>query len=107
GPKTASIVQSLMQKTIKTGTARKAFRGYNKDKILSKLVIGGKTGSIYNREHTIKYDWFTGFAKEKIRPAGDKENSIAISVVVGHGDYIGTRASKYGKMIIKEYYRNI
>ena len=106
GQKTASIVQSLMQQTIKTGTARKAFRGYNKDKILSKLVIGGKTGSIYNREHTIKYDWFTGFAK-KITTGSEKKNMIAVSIVVGHGDYIGTRASKYGKMIIKEYYKNI
>jgi cell division protein FtsI/penicillin-binding protein 2 len=105
--KTASTVQTLMQKTIETGTARKTFRGYKKDKILSKLVIGGKTGSIYNRKHTIKYDWFTGFAKTKIITATEHNNSISVSIVVGHGDYIGTRASNYGKMIIKEYYKNI
>ncbi|MCK5098472.1 MAG: PbpA, partial [Desulfobacteraceae bacterium] len=105
--KTASIVQSLMQKTIETGTARKVFKGYNRDKILSKLVIGGKTGSIYNREHTIKYDWFTGFAEEKTNTTNEKKKKIAVSIVVGHGKYIGTRAGSYGKMIIKEYYKNI
>ncbi len=104
---TASTIQALMQKTIEIGTARTAFRGYNKDKVLSKLVIGGKTGSIYNKKHTIKYDWFTGFAKEKNKTIDENNNKIAISIVVGHGDYIGTRASKYGKMIIKEYYKNI
>lgn len=104
---TALIVQTLMQQTIETGTARGAFRGYNKDKILSKLVIGGKTGSIYNRKHTIKYDWFTGFAKTKDTKTDENNNKIALSIVVGHGDYIGTRACNYGKMIIKEYYKNI
>ncbi len=105
--KTASTIQTLMQKTIETGTARKAFRGHNQDKILSKLVIGGKTGSIYNREHTIKYDWFTGFAKIKNKTINENNNKIALSIVVGHGDYIGTRACKFGKMIIEEYYKNI
>jgi peptidoglycan glycosyltransferase len=104
---TASIVQTLMQTTIETGTARKAFRGHNKDKILSKLVIGGKTGSIYNKKHTIKYDWFTGFAKIKDTNIDQSNNKIALSIVVGHGDYIGTRAYSFGKMIIKEYYKNI
>ncbi len=105
--KTASIVQTLMHKTIEKGTARKAFRGYRKDKVLSRLVIGGKTGSIYNKKHTVKYDWFTGFAKRKTWKKDEKNDMIAISIVVGHGDYIGTRACKYGKMIIKEYYKNI
>ena len=104
---TAIVMQSLMQKTIKAGTVRKTFKGYNQDKILSKLVIGGKTGSIYNKEHTIKYDWFTGFAKQKNETAETKKNKIAVSIIVGHGDFIGTRAGKYGKMIIKEYYKNI
>ncbi len=103
--KTAAIVQTLMEKTIESGTARKNFRGYKQDKILSKLVIGGKTGSIYNREHTIKYDWFTGFVKQK--DVTVENNEVVVSIVVGHGDYIGTRAGEYGKMIIKEYYKNI
>ncbi|MCF6248266.1 MAG: PbpA [Desulfobacula sp.] len=99
-PETAKTMMQLMTKTISRGTARKAFRGSTKDKILSKLMIGGKTGSLYNRQHTVKYDWFVGFGKEK-----KTNRKIAISVVVGHRKYIGTRASAYGKMILKQYFK--
>jgi len=99
-PKTAETMTRLMQKTITNGTARKSFRGFSKDKTLSKLIIGGKTGSLFNRERTVKYDWFTGFGKEKI---GDR--ALAVSIVVGHRKYIGTRASAYGKTILKKYFK--
>lgn len=97
---TASTMMTLMQKTVTRGTARKSFRGASRDKVLSRLIIGGKTGSLYNREHTVKYDWFTGFGKEK-----NAEKKIALSVVVGHRKYIGTRASTYAKMILKKYFK--
>jgi cell division protein FtsI/penicillin-binding protein 2 len=98
--KTAAIMMQLLEKTIKSGTARKSFRGASKDKVLSKLVIGGKTGSLYNRGHTIKYDWFTGFGKDK-----RTNQQIALSIVVVHGKYIGTRASEYARMILKQYFK--
>lgn len=98
-PGTAEVMMKLMQRTVSRGTARKAFRGSSKDSVLSNLVIGGKTGSLYNREHTVKYDWFAGFAQKK--KTGKK---IALSVVVGHRKYIGTRAGTYAKLILKKYY---
>jgi peptidoglycan glycosyltransferase len=100
-PKTAETMTQIMQKTITNGTAKKSFRGSSKDKTLSKLVIGGKTGSLYNRKRTVKYDWFTGFGKEK---TGNR--ALAISIVVGHRKYIGTRASAYGKMVLKNYFKD-
>lgn len=99
-PETAATMIQLMEKTISNGTARKSFRNASKDAVLSRLVIGGKTGSLYNREHTVKYDWFTGFGKEK---KGNRK--IAVSIVVGHKKYIGTRATAYAKMIFKHYYK--
>jgi len=99
-PKTADTMITLMQRTVAKGTAKKSFRGYSRDKILSKLIIGGKTGSLYNRKRTVKYDWFTGFGKEKI---GDR--ALAVSIVVGHKKYIGTRASTYAKKILKTYFK--
>ncbi|MBT3388278.1 MAG: PbpA [Desulfobacula sp.] len=99
-PKTAKTVMKMMETTISRGTAKKAFRGFSKEATLSNLIIGGKTGSLYNKDHTVKYDWFTGFGKEK---KGNKK--IALSVVVGHRKYIGTRASEYGKMILKQYFK--
>lgn len=99
-PETAAIMTELMQRTISKGTAKKSFRGASRDKVLSNLIIGGKTGSLYNREHIVKYDWFTGFAKDK-----KTKKSVALSVVVGHRKYIGTRATSYAKMILKQYFK--
>jgi len=99
-PQTAAIMMKLMERTITKGTAKKSFRGVKRDKVLSKILIGGKTGSLYNKGHTIKYDWFTGFGKEKTT-----DRKIVLSIVVGHGKYIGTRASAYAKMILKQYFK--
>ena len=100
---TAQEIKKLMHATITSGTGKKSFRGYNKDSILSKLNIGGKTGSIFNTARDIKFDWFVGFAEEQKK---DSKN-LAIAVVVGHGKYIGRRASQYGRMIMKKYYTEL
>lgn len=100
-PRTSRTIIDLMKATIRSGTCKKAFRGYRRDKILSKLNIGGKSGSIDNRAHNAHYDWFVGFAEEKNGP-----KKIVISAVVAHGKYIGTRASHYARIAIKQYFRN-
>jgi len=99
GPASAAAMIRLMEKTVSRGTARKTFGRLSRDKILSSLVIGGKTGSLSNREHTIKYDWFTGFGKEK---TGSR--AIVVSIVVGHGKYIGTRAGTHARSILQHYF---
>ncbi len=100
-PRTSRTIIDLMKATIRSGTCRKAFRGYRRDKVLSRLNIGGKSGSIDNRAHDAHYDWFVGFAEEKNGP-----KKIAISAIVAHGKYIGTRASHYARIAIKQYFRN-
>ena len=98
--KTASSLVTLMKKTVSSGTARKIFRGQKKHPVLSKLTIGGKTGSLYNKAHTIKYDWFTGFGMQK-----SGSGKLAVSIVVGHGKYYGTKAGEYGRMILEQYFK--
>lgn len=98
-PEAAAAMKELMEKTVTRGTARKSFGSFSRDKVLSTLRIGGKTGSLSNREHTIKYDWFTGFAEEK-----NGSRAITFSVVVGHGEYIGTRAASHARAMIKQYF---
>ncbi len=99
-PRTSRTIIDLMKATIRSGTCRKAFRGYRRDRVLSRLNIGGKSGSIDNRSHDAHYDWFVGFAEEK---HGHKK--IAISSIVAHGKYIGTRASHYARIAIRQYFR--
>ncbi len=100
-PYTATTLKRMMNATVASGTASRSFGKFNKDKILSRLNIGGKTGSINNNEQHLKYDWFAGFAEEK-----DGSNRIVVSVLVVHQDYIGTRAASYSRMAIKEYFQN-
>lgn len=98
---TATTLKKLMNATITSGTASKYFSKFKSDKILSKLSIGGKTGSINNNKEHLKYDWFQGFAEEK-----NGLKKIVISVLVVHEKFIGTRAARYSRMAIKEYFKN-
>ena len=100
-PNASQTLNRLMANTIKSGTGRKAFRRYRKDKILSRLNIGGKTGSIDNKTHDVRYDWFVGFAEEK-----KGEEKIALSIIVAHEKYIGLRASYYARIAMKKYFKD-
>jgi cell division protein FtsI/penicillin-binding protein 2 len=95
----SELLVNLMTRTVSSGTCRKTFRSVSKDRVLSRLVIGGKTGSIDNREHTRRMDWFIGFARDKNGSEG-----IAVAVVVGHGKYIGTRAADFAKHAFRDYF---
>ena len=99
-PQTAREMGRLMRETVRRGTARKIFRSAKKDRVLSQLVIGGKTGSIDNAKHDARYDWFVGFARNP-----QSHEAIAVSVVVAHEKYIGRRAGEYARMAIHEYFR--
>ena len=100
-PGASEIVHQLMRATVRSGTSRESFRGYRKDRVLSKLIIGGKTGSISNKTQDARFDWFVGFAEEK-----DGPKKLAVSVVVAHEKYIGIRAGRYARMAIRHHFRD-
>ncbi len=95
-PATAHMLASMMEATITSGTGRKAFRGHRKDEVLSRLRLGGKTGTINNDP---RYDWYVGFARDK-----QGSEQLAVSVVVAHEKYIGQRAAEYAKLAIKSHF---
>ena len=99
-PQASELLVNLMTRTVSSGTCQKTFQSASKDSVLSKLLIGGKTGSIDNVEHTRRMDWFVGFAEEKNGSEG-----IAVAVVVGHGKYIGTRASDFARYAFRDYFK--
>ncbi len=100
-PETSGIIKKMMQETIRSGTCRKIFRNHEKHPVLSRLHMGGKTGSIGSRNHeNRRYDWFVGFAEEK-----EGGRKIAVSIVVTHEKYIGIKAGQYARMIMEEYFR--
>jgi len=100
-PETADVLNQLMVATVTSGTARKVFKGHRRSKVLSRLSLGGKTGSIYNRAHDARFDWFAGFASEK--KGGEK---MVVSVVVAHEKYIGIRAGQYARMAIEQHFKD-
>ncbi|MDD2388229.1 MAG: penicillin-binding transpeptidase domain-containing protein [Desulfobacterales bacterium] len=99
-PEASAMVKEMMKATVRYGTSRKAFSGCRKDRVLSRLDIGGKTGSIDNRTHDARYDWFVGFAEEKTG-----ERKIAVSVLVAHEKFIGKRAGYYARVAMKKYFQ--
>jgi len=100
-PEASEVIQQLMRATVLSGTSQRAFRGFRRDRVLSKLVIGGKTGSINNTEQDTRFDWFVGFAQEKDGPA-----KLSIAVLVGHEKYIGIRSSQYARMAFQHYFKD-
>lgn len=98
-PRAAGELERMMEATVVTGTARKAFRGHGTDAVLAKLHLGGKTGSISNTARDVRYDWFVGYAKER-----QGERQLVVSVMVGHEDFIGTRAGEYARRAISHYF---
>ncbi len=98
-PRAAGELERMMEATVATGTARKAFRGHETDAVLANLRLGGKTGSISNSARDVRYDWFVGYAKER---QGNRQ--LVVSVMVGHEDFIGTRAGEYARRAISHYF---
>lgn len=97
----ATALSQMMEETITSGTARKAFRKYEKDKVLARLQIGGKTGSIDSSSHDLRYDWFVGFAQER---HGHKQ--LVVAVMVAHEKFLGIRASDYARRAMTFYFGN-
>lgn len=98
----AAALADMMETTITSGTARKAFRDYRKDKVLSGLQIGGKTGSMGSDDPDLRYDWFVGFARERQGPG-----QVVLGVVVAHDKFIGLRAAEYARMAVTRYFGNL
>jgi peptidoglycan glycosyltransferase len=99
-PDTSNALHELMKATARSGTMRGAVRRYRRDKIISRLEIGGKTGTINNKTDEVKYDWFVGYARDK-----EGDGKLILSVLVAHQKYIGTRATQYAIMAFRQYFK--
>jgi cell division protein FtsI/penicillin-binding protein 2 len=99
-PDTSNALHEMMKATTRSGTVRGAVRRYRRDKIISRLEIGGKTGTINNKTDEVKYDWFVGYAQDKA-----EDGKLILSVLVAHEKYIGIRASQYAIMAFKQYFK--
>lgn len=84
GEAAASELRAMMTAAVHEGTGRKHFSDAFDHRILSKLELGGKSGSI-NDETGSRVDWFVAFAKPK-DPDSDVPPLALASVVVHQGN---------------------
>lgn len=100
---TAKELTKMMLKAVEDGTGRKGFNGASSDPVLSKLLIGGKSGSINNDEGQ-RVDWFVAWAKPKDK--AQCADTLALSAVVVHGGGSATNSQKLIRQAIMAYYKD-
>ena len=97
-PATVKELRKLMRATVNEGTGRKGFGDAKKHKILGKLDIGGKSGTINNDEGN-RVDWFACFARRK-----GTNQAIGLAAVVVHNKIWGLRSQKIIREAIIHYF---
>jgi cell division protein FtsI/penicillin-binding protein 2 len=96
----AAQLEEMMKLTVKSGTARGAFRKWKMKKIKN-IEVGGKTGSITGGIPYGKRDWFVSFAKPKNNKA-DKGISVCVMIVNVKKWYV--KSTFLAKKVIEYYY---
>jgi cell division protein FtsI/penicillin-binding protein 2 len=100
-PETGKEMQKLMETTVKSGTARGAFRPW-KMKRVPNLKIGGKTGTITGGVPYGKRDWFVSYAMPDKNNENDRGISICVMIVNVEKWYI--KSTALAKNMIEYYY---
>jgi hypothetical protein len=90
----------LMAATITDGTGRKRFSDAKNHRILSRLLLGGKSGSI-NDETGARVDWFVAFA---IPRQDGGPGSLALAAVVVHQGVVRASSQELVRKAILGYY---
>ncbi len=72
---TAREMRRMMLTTVTEGTAQRAFRRADRNPILNRLQLGGKTGSLSGKNPPGKTEWYVGYAR-------NQERQIAVGIVI-------------------------
>jgi len=100
-PETCYQMQRLFEATVEMGTARKAFRRLNRDKVLKNLELGGKTGTIRGPDRTELFEWFAGYGRDP-----ETGRTLAVAVLVVHGKVRYANPKKLARRMLKEAFRS-
>jgi cell division protein FtsI/penicillin-binding protein 2 len=99
---TAEELKALMSATILSGTGRREYYDKESHPILSKLIIGGKSGTINDKEGN-HVDWFVAFAHLKGKK-GKEARPLALAGVVVHAGRTRTTSQELTRKAILSYY---
>ena len=98
-PATLTDLRTLMVATVSTGTARKGFHRAFGVRDVSNLDMGGKTGSLDGLTPPGRYEWYIGYAKNKVHP----DQGIAVAVMVINQYNRTVHASELAALMIRDW----
>lgn len=95
---TTKVVSEMMVQTTLTGTSRKEFNQKNRP-ALPGISVAAKTGTLKGQNPSGLTNWFIASAPS-VNPV------ISLAVVVVDDGRMMTKASRIGRMVLQEYFRN-
>jgi membrane peptidoglycan carboxypeptidase len=96
-PELADDLREMLTETVRSGTARRAFRARGGRPLLGAVQVAGKTGSLSGRDPDGRYEWFIGVA-----PAD--EPRIAVAAVLVNGKLWWSTASQVAADLLHEIF---
>lgn len=96
---TAAALRAMMEKTVKSGTVADTFRSASSDRVLRRLDMGGKSGSMDGENPKGRRNWFVGFARNR-----DTGRAITIGCALVLNDRFRIQADMLSRLIIREYF---
>jgi cell division protein FtsI/penicillin-binding protein 2 len=97
---TCRQMRQLFEATVSEGTARKAFRRLNRDRVLKHLKVGGKTGTLRGPDRKELFEWFAGYARH---PRTGK--TLAVATLAVHGKYRRTNPKALARQIMRQAFQ--
>lgn len=95
----ADKVKSMMEQTVLTGTSRKTFKQFVRDRKFKEVEMGGKTGHFSGTNPKGRTDWFVGYAS-------DGENKIAIATITVNVKKWTVKSSALGEMMFRKFFKD-
>ena len=95
----AEKVKQLMEQTVLSGTSRKTFRQFMRDRKFKEVEMGGKTGHFSGTDPVGRTDWFVGYAS-------DGENKVAIAAITVNIKKWTVKSSALGEMMFRKYFKD-
>ncbi len=94
---TCEAMRRMFAATITEGTARRAFNQLEKDKVLSRLNLGGKTGTMGSPDHTELFEWFAGYGQDP-----HTGRTLAVAVVVAHNRTRWANSKALARLMLRQ-----
>jgi len=93
---TAAEMRKLMRETVRSGSARKSFKGFFRGHLKS-AKVGGKTGTLTGYNPPGKTDWFVGYGEWR-------DKKIAYAALTVNKEYWTVKASYLARKVLEKYF---